>query len=73
MPGPRGVIKVNGNTERSLQTEEHTAALAAEVQSGLLKQHYNPAVEPLDTIDTSPSYLLFQTLLPLFWTLTCMI
>ncbi len=23
--------------------------------------------------DTSPSYLLFQTLLPLFWTLTCMI
>ena len=24
-------------------------------------------------IDTSPSYLLFQTLLPLFWTLTCMI
>ena len=24
-------------------------------------------------VDTSPSYLLFQTLLPLFWTLTCMI
>ena len=24
-------------------------------------------------LDTSPSYLLFQTLLPLFWTLTCMI
>ena len=23
--------------------------------------------------DTSPSYLLFQTLLPLFWILTCMI
>ena len=23
--------------------------------------------------DTSPTYLLFQTLLPLFWTLTCMI
>ena len=31
MPGPRGVITVNGNTERSLRTEEHTAALAAEV------------------------------------------
>ena len=30
-PGPRGVITVNGNTERSLRTEEHTAALAAEV------------------------------------------
>ena len=24
-------------------------------------------------LDTSPSYLLFQKLLPLFWTLTCMI
>ena len=24
-------------------------------------------------VDTSPLYLLFQTLLPLFWTLTCMI
>ena len=30
------------------------------------------AVRP-ELIDTSPSYLLFQTLLPLFWTLTCMI
>ena len=48
MPGPHGVIKVNGNTEFSLRTEEHTAALAAEVQSGLLKQNYNPAAEPLD-------------------------
>ena len=48
MPGPRGVITVNGNTERSLRTEEHTAALAAEVQSGLLKQNRNPTVEPLD-------------------------
>ena len=47
MPGPRGVITVNGNTERSLRTEEHTAALAAEIQSGLLKQHHNPAAEPL--------------------------
>ena len=50
MPGPCGVITVNGNTERSLRTEEQTAALAVEVQSGLLKQHYNPAAEPLDTI-----------------------
>ena len=24
-------------------------------------------------VDTSPTYLLFRTLLPLFWTLTCMI
>ena len=50
MPGPRSVITVNGNTERSLRTEEHTAALAVEVQSDLLKQHYNPATEPLDII-----------------------
>ena len=48
MPGPRGVITVNGNTECSFRTEERTTALAEEVQSGLLKQNYNPAVEPLD-------------------------
>ena len=36
MPGPRGVITVNGNTERSLRTEEHTVALAVEVPSSLL-------------------------------------
>jgi hypothetical protein len=34
MPGPRGVITVNGNMERSLRTEEHTVALVAEVQNG---------------------------------------
>ena len=33
MPGPCGVITVNGNTDRSLRTEEHTVALTAEVQS----------------------------------------
>ena len=31
MLGPRGVITVHGNMDRSLYTEEHTAALAAEV------------------------------------------
>ena len=46
MPGPRGVITVNGNTNLSPCTEEHTAALAAEVQSGLLKKNRNPAAEP---------------------------
>ena len=49
MPGPRGVITVNGNTERSLRTEEHTVALAAEVQSGLLKQNLNSMAELPDT------------------------
>ena len=42
MPGPRGVITVNGNMDRSLRTEEHTAALAVEVQCGLLRQATNP-------------------------------
>src|SRR3954465_15523993 len=32
MPGPRVVIAVNGNIERSLRMQEHTAALAAEAQ-----------------------------------------
>ena len=50
MPGPCGVITVNRNTERSLRTEEHTAALAAEIQSGLLKQNLNSAAEPPDTV-----------------------
>ena len=30
MPGPRGIITVSGNTERSLRAEERVAALAAE-------------------------------------------
>ena len=42
MPGPCGVITVNGNMDRSLRTEEHTATLAVEVQCGLLRQT-NPA------------------------------
>ena len=50
MPGPRGVITVNGNTERSRRTEEHTAALAAEVQSGLIKQNFNSAAKLPDTV-----------------------
>ena len=49
MPGPRRVITVNGNTERSLRTEEHTAALAAEVQSSLLRQFSSLAVKWPDT------------------------
>jgi hypothetical protein len=33
MPGPNGVIIVNGNTERSLRTEEQIMTFAAEVQA----------------------------------------
>ena len=50
MPGPRGVITVNGNMERSHHTEEHTAALAAEVQGGLMKPNITSAVKPPDTV-----------------------
>ena len=50
MPGPRDVITINGNTERSLRTEEHTVAVAAEIQSGLFKQNLNSAAELPDTI-----------------------
>ena len=50
MPGTRGVITVNGNTERSLHTEEHTTALAAKVRSGLSKQNLNTAAELSDTV-----------------------
>ena len=53
MPGPRGVITVNGNTERSLRTEEHTAALATEVQSSL----YSPAIKCPDTVKRAQSNL----------------
>ena len=50
MPGPHGVITVNGNTDRSLRTEEHTAALAAKVQSSLLRQTTNLATTTSNTI-----------------------
>ena len=33
MPGPRGIITVNGNIERSLRTEESVAAKAAALSS----------------------------------------
>src|SRR3954471_22991092 len=48
MPGPRGVITVSRNTERSIRTEEHMACLAAEVQSSLLRQLSSPAATKPD-------------------------
>ena len=57
MPGPRGVITVNGNMERSLRTEEHTAALAAEAQSSLSRQFSNPAIKHPDTVKRARSNL----------------
>ena len=55
MPGPRGVITVNGNTERSLRTEEHTTALAAEAQSSLLRQSTSSAIKDPDTFKRARS------------------
>ena len=48
MPDPRSVITVNGNMERSLHTEEHRAAIEAEVQSGPIKPHTSLAIRPPD-------------------------
>ena len=49
MPGPRGVITVNGNTERSLRTKEHTASLPVEAQSNMFRQTTHSASRPPDT------------------------
>ena len=57
MPDPRGVIMVNGNTERSLRTEEHTAALAGEVQSSLSRQFSSSAFKTPDTVKRARSTL----------------
>ena len=50
MPGPRGVITINGNTERSLCTEEHTTTLAVETHSDLFRQNLNSAANLPDTV-----------------------
>ena len=57
MPGPRGVITINGNTERSLRMEEHTAALAAKVQSSLSRKFSSPATKRPDTVKRARSNL----------------
>ena len=51
------VITVNGNTERSLRTEEHTTALAAEAQSSLLRQSASSAIKQPDTVKHAQSNL----------------
>ena len=55
MPGPQGVITVNGNTEHSLRTEEHTMALAAEAQSSLLRQSTSSTIKDPDTFKRARS------------------
>lgn len=58
MLGPRGVITVNGNTKSSLHTDEHTAALAVEVQNSLLRKTSNSAIKNPDTAKWVQSTLL---------------
>ncbi|XP_073368089.1 uncharacterized protein [Aegilops tauschii subsp. strangulata] len=48
MPGPSGVITINGNTERSLRTKENTAALAAEHHTDPYGPGCRPAVKAGD-------------------------
>ena len=48
---------VNRNTERSLRTEEHTGALAAEVQSSLSRQFSNLGVKRPDNVKRARSNL----------------
>ena len=55
MPGPRGVITVNGNIERSLCTEEHTASLAVEAQSSFLRQPTSLAIKDPDNFKRARS------------------
>ena len=55
MLGPRGVITVNGNTERSLRMEEHTVALAAEAQSSLLRQSTSSMIKDPNTFKRARS------------------
>ena len=57
MPGPCGVITVSGNTERSLRTEEHMVALAAEIQSSLSRQLSSPSIKRPDTVKRARSNL----------------
>ena len=55
MPGPREFIIVNGNIECSLRTEEHTAALAVEAQSSLLRQSTSSAIKDPDNFKRARS------------------
>ena len=50
MPGPRGVITVNGKAEPSLGTNKYTTALAAETMSSTLQPNLESTSRLPDTI-----------------------
>ena len=49
MPGPRGVITVNGEAEHSLSTTEYAAALTAEAMEGTFQSNLESTAKPPDT------------------------
>ena len=49
MPGPRGVITVNGKTKLHLGAEEYTAALTAEATSGTFQSNLESTAKLPDT------------------------
>ena len=50
MPGPRGVISVNGKAELSHDTKEYTAALTAEAMSGTFQMNLESTARLPDTV-----------------------
>ena len=50
MPGPRGVITVNGTAEVSFGTNEYTAALTAEATSNTLQPNLESTPGLPDTV-----------------------
>ena len=49
MPGPRGVITVNGEAELSLGTTEYAAALTAEAMEGTFQSNLELTAKTPDT------------------------
>ena len=50
MPGPRGVITVNGKAELPLCAKEYTAALTAEAMSGIFQSNLKSTAKLPDTV-----------------------
>ena len=50
MPGPRGVITVNGKAERSLHAEEYTVALTVEAKIGIFQSNLESMTKLLETV-----------------------
>ena len=58
MPGPRGVITISGNTERSLRMEEYVAALAAESRMAFPTRATHRSLRPRTRLDVFGAHLV---------------